>query len=628
MTGKQIRQAYLDFMKEKGHAILPSSPIVPDNDPTTLFTGSGMQPMVPYLLGEKHPLGTRIADSQKCFRAEDIEEVGNNRHTTFFEMLGNWSLGDYYKDDQLTWIFEFLTNIVGLDSNNLYVTVHAGDKTAGIPQDDEAVKIWQRLFKNKNIEAKAVMIGSEQHGYESGMQDGRIFYYESNKNWWSRAGVPEAMPVGEPGGPDSEIFYLFDQISHNPSYGKHCHPNCDCGRFMEIGNSVFMAYIKNKDGSFAELPNKNIDFGGGLVRIAAASNNDPDVFKTDLLWPIIEEICEYSGKPYEGDNQSSMRVIADHVRAATHMIIDGVTPGNKQQGYYLRRLLRRSAVKFHQISGSLTSTSALSDFAQAALSIYDGVHDIDQGQLQISVSQVISQEMNKFATSLDKGLKQFEKTPQNNINGQFAFNLFQTYGFPFEVTQELAHQKGVKINKSDFDQSMKQHQEQSRSASAGMFKGGLADQSDQVVKYHTATHLLHQSLRQILGDSVEQLGSNITGQRLRFDFKHSAKLTDKQISQVQELVNQIVNQNLPVHKTIEEKESALKSGALAFFRETYPDKVSVYTIGNDPDKDWFSKELCGGPHVSNTGEIGPIEIYKQKSIGAGTIRIYARQIPN
>ncbi|MEX2340953.1 MAG: alanine--tRNA ligase-related protein, partial [Candidatus Paceibacterota bacterium] len=343
MSGNEIREKYLRFMEDKGHAIVPSAALVPENDPTTLFTGSGMQPLIPYLMGEKHPKGTRLTDSQKCFRANDIEEVGDNRHTTFFEMLGNWSLGDYFKQDQLRWFFTFLVDEVGLDPAKIYVTVFAGDESLGIPRDDESVAIWQELFRERGIEAKAVHIGSEEDGYEVGMQGGRIFYYDAAKNWWSRSGKPENMPSGEIGGPDSEVFYDFgpEYATHPDFKDKEPHPNSDSGQFLEIGNSVFIEYVKKEDGSFAKLPQSNVDFGGGLERIAAARNNEPDVFKVDLLWNVAGEIESISGKKYE-DNLVAFRVITDHIRGAVFMIGDGVFPANDQQGYFVRRLLRRA----------------------------------------------------------------------------------------------------------------------------------------------------------------------------------------------------------------------------------------------------------------------------------------------
>jgi len=571
MTTDQIRKAYLDFFKSKNHAIIPPAPLVLQNDPTTLFNGSGMQQMVPYLKGETHPMGTRITDSQPCFRAEDIEEVGDNRHTTFFEMLGNWSLGDYFKKDQLTWIWEFLTEKLNLDKEKLYVTISAGG--FGIPKDKESEKIYLEL----------------------GLPKEKIIAYPiEQENWWSRAGAPDKMPVGEIGGPDSEIFYKFTDIKHNPKFGKDCHPNCDCGRFLEIGNSVFMQYIKVKDKSLKPLPSNNVDFGGGLERLAAAVQNTTDIFQIDVFKPVIKTIEKVTGKKYEADNKSSMRIIADHLRAAKAMLNEGLEPSNKQQGYVLRRLIRRSAVKFRQLTGELKPES----FNQI----------INQPKL--------IKEISKFQKSLNKGLNLIDKTNPKKINAQFTFNLFQTYGFPIEITQEILSEKGIKINKKELKTHIQKHSQLSKTASAGMFKGGLENKSEEVTKLHTATHLLNQSLRQILGDHVHQEGSNITAERLRFDFTHDKTLTDDEIKQVETLINQQIKKDLKVKKSIEDKDKALKSGALAFFKETYPEKVSVYSIGN------FSKELCAGPHVTSTGEIGNVTINKQSSIGAGKRRIY------
>ena len=626
MDLSDIRTKYLYFMEGKGHASIPSAPIIPQDDPTTLFTGSGMQPMLSYLLGTPHPQGDNIVDSQKCFRSEDIEEVGDNRHTTFFEMLGNWSLGSYWKEEQLTWFYTFLTDIVGLDPKHLYVSVFSGETSLKIPQDEASVAIWQKLFASDNIKASVVRLETPEQGSELGMQGGRIFYYNAKKNWWSRAGSPEAMPPGEPGGPDSEVFFEFEHIDHDPAFGQHCHPNCDCGRFLEIGNSVFMEYLKKSDGSFAALPQKNVDFGGGLERIAAAANNDPDVFKIDVFASIIKTIEHYTGCSYEDKKtQAAFRVIADHIRAATFMISDGLIPGNKAQGYFLRRLIRRAAVKSRQLKAGLSPIPLFQEIAESVLTYYEG-HYFDRSELSLLKNQILEKELSQFAKTLDKGLKEFEKVPPEKIDGQFAFDLFQTYGFPFEITQELAKQKGIEINETHYQIASGKHKEQSRTASAGMFKGGLGEANEITVKFHTATHLLHQALRLTLGESVQQMGSNITSERLRFDFAYSSKVSPEDLQQIESLVNQKINENLPVHHTTQDKKAALESGALAFFKDKYADKVSVYTIGNNPENDWFSKELCGGPHVASTGEIGPVRIIKEKAVGDGVRRIYMARL--
>lgn len=620
MTPNQLRQAYLDFFKDQKHVIVPSSPLVPENDPTTLFTGSGMQPMMPYLLGEPHPLGTRLVDSQKCFRSQDIEEVGDNRHTTFFEMLGNWSLGDYFKTEQLRWFFTFLTDKVGLEPEKLFVTVFRGQPDLKIPRDDEAVEIWQTLFKQKGIEAKAVDMAERD-----GMQDGRIFFYDEKKNWWSRSGVPEKMPLGEPGGPDSEVFYDFGaglQLHETSTFkDEPCHVNCDCGRFLEIGNNVFMTY-KRTEAGFEPLKQKNIDFGGGFERIIAAANRDPDVFKTELFQPIIEEIQASSGAKYtDATQRPAIRVIADHLRAATFLIADGVLPSNKLQGYVLRRLLRRAALKMNQLGGGLTPTQSFVKIAHQVIKSYQDYGQYFTDQHPDLVAEVITKELTQFGKSLDKGLKLVEKTPE--IDGKVAFDLYQSFGFPLEITLELAQQRGQEVDQAVFTAAFEDHKNRSRSASAGSFKGGLADHSEQTTRYHTATHLIHAALRKIVGTHVQQKGSNITVERLRFDFSQPQPLTSDQIKAVENQVNDWIKADLPVTKAILEKQTALKSGAIAFFIEKYPDQVSVYTIGKDPDTDWISKEFCGGPHVTHTGEIGQIKLVKEQAVSGGVRRLYA-----
>lgn len=615
MEADEIRSKYIKFFVDRDHKEIPPAPIVPADDPTTLFTSSGMQQLVPFLKGELHPMGKCLVDSQPCFRAEDIEEIGDNRHTTFFEMLGNWSLGDYFKKQQLPWFFEFLTEVVGLNPNRLYATVFEGG--AQLKRDEESIKSWQEIFKTKE---------PAQTGEKGFNPKIKVYTYSPEHNWWSRSGTPDKMPLGEIGGPDSEVFYDFGadiQIhEESPYQDSPCHLNCKCGRFLEIGNSVFIQYEKQKDGSFKPLSNKNVDFGGGLERIAAASQNKSDIFQSDLFLSVIKKIEHASGKKYQGEFKTAMRVIADHLRATTFMISQGIKPSNKAQGYILRRLLRRAAVKMHQLMGGLAPIPGFQTICHEVIRTYEGIY-FDFGTAKKVVDELIGQEMNKFAETLDRGLKKIEKLPKEKIDAKFSFDLFQTYGFPFEITQELLAQKGKTIEKTAFDREFKKHQELSRKASAGMFKGGLADQSEATVKLHTATHLLHQALREILGDHVRQEGSQITAERLRFDFSHTKALTDEEIKKIENLINQKIRKNLPVHKSIENKDEALKSGTLAFFKETYPDQVSVYTIGKDPERDWFSKELCAGPHVKSTAEIGAIKISKQQSVGTGLHRIYA-----
>ena len=607
MTTNEIREKYLDFMQRRGHVLLPSASLVPEGDASTLFTSSGMQPMMPYLLGEKHPLGTRLADSQKCFRSQDIEEVGDNRHTTFFEMLGNWSLGDYFKKEQLKFFFEFLTDPnkgLGLDPHRLSVSVFEGDDQ--VPKDTESIRLWQDLF------AKVGMIIKEGD---------HLFAYPASKNWWSRAGEPAKMPTGEPGGPDSEVFYDFgaDLKIHESSAYKSdvCHPNCDCGRFLEIGNNVFMQYLKNSDGSLSELPQKNIDFGGGLVRLAAATENDPDIFNTSIYAPIIKAIEKLSGQSYQiATNRPSMRIIADHLTAASFLIKDGVFPSNKAQGYVLRRLLRRAAVKLHFLMGGQEGVTQLATITASIIEIYKNIYFTKDDTLYIQGA--IAAEIGKFEKSLDKGIKELEK--KTDVSGKDAFDLYQNYGFPLEITTEILSQIGKSVDTEQFQDEFEKHKEQSRNASIGMFKGGLADHSATVTAYHTATHLLHAALRQILGTHISQKGSNITAERLRFDFSHTEKITDDQLLAIQDLINQKISEKLLVTRTELPKEKAITEGALAFFGQKYPDLVSVFTIGEG--ENIFSKELCGGPHVASLAELAKIKVVKQESLGAGVRRLY------
>ena len=640
MKLNKVRQKYFDFFEKRGHVVVPSAPLVPENDPTTLFTGSGMQPLLPYLLGEKHPKGTRIADSQKSFRAEDIEEVGDNRHTTFFEMLGNWSLGDYFKEDQLEWFFEFLTDEIALDPRKLYVTVFIGDIKNNIPKDTKSVDIWKKLFAEKGIEAQDVEIGGEEDGYKRGMREGeRIFYYDVKKNWWSRAGVPENMPAGEPGGPDSEVFYDFG-TAHDSKWGEHCHPNCDCGRFMEIGNSVFMQYIKNKDGSFSELPQKNVDFGGGLERITAASNDDADVFNIDVFWNIIGKIEEIVGKKY-AENKFAFRVIADHIRGAVFIIGDGVMPSNTEQGYFVRRLLRR-AVRYADMIG--VPPGALAHLAEHVIATYkEHYHLLETMQEKIVTS--ISSEEERFRSTLEKGLKQFNKIAlraqvnigasfmeggesepvemQKYITGENAFELFTTYGFPIELTEEIARERNIEVDKKEFDVLMEEHKTLSREGAKQKFKGGLADHSEKVVQYHTATHLLLAGLRKELGENVHQAGSNITNERMRFDFTYPQKVSKEILERVENYVNHAIASKATVTVSVMKKEDAKEDPQIeGSFWEKYPDEVNVYSVVGE-DGTYFSRELCGGPHVKTTEGMGVFKIIKEEASSAGVRRIKA-----
>ncbi len=626
MSSSEILKKYLSFFIERGHKQVSNAPLVLQNDPTTLFTSSGMQALIPYLLGETHPQGKRLINIQNCIRSQDIEEVGDNRHTTFFRMIGNWSLGDYFKKEQLTWFFEYLTNSekgLGLNPANLYVTVFNGKKENHIPKDTESAKIWQELFKNKGIEAKGVVLKNETIGGEKGMQGGRIFYYDASKNWWSRSGTPENMPEGEPGGPDSEVFYDFG-IPHDKSFGENCHPNCDCGRFMEIGNSVFMEYQKQKKERFRELPQKNVDFGGGLERLAAAVNHNPDVFMTDLYQPIIKQIEEITNTSYNQESaQRSLRIIADHIKASTFLIIDGVLPTNKEQGYVLRRLLRRAAVKLYQISGE-DKLYSLSKIAESVIKTEARINPaINSQHNRKLINSIINDEIIKFAKALKKGITIVEKNIENL--DEIAFDIYQSHGFPFEIIQELANEHGISVDPKIFYSKLKKHQDSSRTASAGKFRGGLADHQDKTIMGHTATHLLHQALREILGKHVHQTGSNITEKRLRFDFNHSKHLTDKQLKVIESTVQQKIEENLPVHFEFIPTKEAHEMGAIGLFMDNYGEKSKIYFIGDTSKsyQDAYSIEFCGGPHVEFTGKIKSFKIIKQENLGKNQKRIYA-----
>lgn len=626
MDSGEILKRYISFFTSLGHKRIANAPLILQNDPTTLFTSSGMQALIPFLLGEEHPDGKRLVNAQNCIRSQDIEEVGDNRHTTFFRMMGNWSLGDYFKKEQLSWFFQFLTDKekgLGLDPQKLYVTVFIGDKTKNIPQDTESAAIWKELFKEKGIEAKEVELSTEEQGANLGMQNGRIFYYEASKNWWSRAGAPEKMPTGEPGGPDSEVFYDFD-TPHDKAYGENCHPNCDCGRFMEIGNSVFMQYQKQDDETFKELPQKNVDFGGGFERLAAAVNHNPDVFTTDLYQNIINKIEEITKNSYTDKNvRKSMRVIADHLKAATFLIVDGVTPSNKEQGYVLRRLLRRAAVKLYKNAGE----NQLSSLSEIALEVLKTEEKIDEkmsyDKNAKNVSSVIQDEIERFAKTLKKGLAVVEKNIHNL--DEIAFDMYQSHGFPFEIIQELAAEHGKIVDSDKFQAQLKKHQDSSRTASAGKFRGGLADHSERTIMGHTATHLLHQALRDVLGDHVHQTGSNITTERVRFDFNYGERLTDEQIKKVEEIVQAKILENLPAHYELIPTEEAHNMGAIGLFMDTYGEKSKIYFIGNTERSytDAYSIEFCGGPHVEFTGTLKSFKIIKQENLGKNQKRLYA-----
>jgi alanyl-tRNA synthetase len=629
MNAQQIRQGYLDFFKARGHEIIPRALLVPQNDPTTLFTGSGMQPLIPYLLGEPHPKGSRLTDSQTCLRAQDIEEVGDNRHTTFFEMLGNWSLGDYFKKEQLPWFFEFLTDVVGLDPSKLYVTTFIGDEKNDIPRDTEAAAIWKDLFKTKGIDALEAEIGSEEDGYRRGVKPGeRIFYYDASKNWWCRAGKIDQMPPGEPGGPDSEVFYEFDFVEHDKKWGEHCHPNCDCGRFMEIGNSVFMEYVKNETG-FEKLPKQNVDFGGGLERIAAAAIDSTDMFKISVIWPIVEALEKLSGKNYESHTES-MRVIADHLRAATFLAVDGVKPSNKEQGYVMRRLVRR-AIRFAFDLG------VEQNFLENIVPVIADIYHEDFPEVAAKRQEVIEtlvREEKAFRQTLRKGIREFGKLTENGLTGTEIFTLYDTYGFPVELSVEEAFKQNIKLTENwreEFDVKMKEQRERSQTAAKGTFKGGLGGQTLQHKKYHTATHLMYQALRDVLGDHVIQRGSNITEERLRFDFSHPEKVTREQLDQVEGIVNREIAKDLQVSwKEYPTEEATGSLGALGQFGDRYGDTVKVYSMKDSKspaDERPFSFEICGGPHVDHTLQLSEdgkrFKITKEEASSAGVRRIKA-----
>lgn len=623
MTLNDIRSAYLNFFKARGHVIVPSSSLVPQNDPTTLFTGSGMQPMIPYLLGKDHPEGTRITDSQKAFRSDDIEEVGDNRHTTLFEMLGNWSLGDYFKQEQLPWVFEFLTGTIGLDPKRLYVTAFLGDEKNNLPRDTESVDLWKKLFGEKDITAETAVMGSEADGYARGMKEGeRIFYYEAKKNWWSRAGVPEKMPAGEPGGPDSEIFYEFTDVVHDQKFGTHCHPNCDCGHFLEIGNSVFMQYIKQPDGTFELLPKQNVDFGGGLERITMAATNSPDIIAV-CHRPILDCLEQLSNKKY-GENKEevrSFRIVADHMKAAVFLIADGVFPAKSDQGYFVRRLIRRSVQHADRLG--IKQNAFASIVEPVALMYKDAYPEIYKNV--IAIEKVITEEEGQFRKTLSAGLHELEKhvgRSTSNIDSETVFMLYTTYGFPVELTEEIAKERGITIDITVVKTKMTEHQALSRAGAAQKFAGGLADHSEQTVRYHTAHHILLKALQMVLGADVHQRGSNITSERLRIDFSFPRKMTPEEIAQVEQIVNEKIAEHCEVIRTDMKKENAEKLCAEREFGATYPDTVSVYSVG--PLDNAFSIEFCGGPHVNNTRELtGTFKIIKEEATSAGVRRIKA-----
>ena len=581
MKAIEIRNKYLNFFKEHGHTIIPSAPLIPENDPSVLFTTAGMQPLVPYLLGEKHPSGTRLTDYQKCVRTNDIEEVGDNRHLTYFEMLGNWSLGDYFKEESIQMSFDFLTKELQIPVEKLSVTVFAGDEDC--PRDTVAAECWKK----------------------AGILDGHIYYYGKDDNWWI---------AGEEGpcGPDTEMFY----DTGKPACGPDCQPSCDCGKYVEIWNNVFMEYFKDKDGNYSKLSQRNVDTGLGLERMTMLLQGKETPFDTELFKPVMDKLLELQ----KIDNIESRRIIAEHLRSSMMIISDGGRPSNVDRGYILRRLIRRMVRHMNKLQINLDEISTLIDINVENLKeMYPELEKNAE-----TIKNVIIEEKDKFVKTLAHGEKEFEKemnrakqSGKYKIEGNVVFKLYDTYGFPPEVTSELAKENGMTVDMKEFDELFKAHQEKSRLGSEQKFKGGLAEQNDTTIAYHTATHLLNAALKVVLGPETHQRGSNITTERMRFDFNCDHKLTDEEKQKTEDLVNEWIKEALPV--TVEEmsKEEAVKSGAECMFIEKYPDIVTVYSIGN------VSKELCGGPHVKNTSEIGKFKIKKEEASSAGVRRIKA-----
>ena len=638
MNANEIRQKFLDFQVKHGHKVIQPAPLVLEGDPTTLFTGSGMQPLLPYLLGAPHKDGVRLTDSQPSLRLQDIEDVGDPRHTTVFEMLGNWSLGDYFKREQIHNFFEFLTKEVGLDPHKIYVTCFIGNEKYGIPKDTEAAEIWQEVFKEAGIDAKIAEIGSAENGDKRGINDGEhIFFYDDHENWWSRGGGIESTPLGDPCGPDSEVFYDFGEDKQDvEKYGKS-HPASDGARFMEIGNQVFMQYRRNEDGTFSELEKKNGDFGGGLERMTAASINSFDVFKISLMKPIIDKIEEISGKSYD-TNTDEMRVIADHIRGAYLLAAQGLTPSNKTQGYAMRRLIRRAILRALDLG---ISTNFLSEIIPLVAENYVELPDSILTHRDQALDVLLKEER-AFRTTLSKGLKELNKMARSNANSEASksatescasgflsgydlFKLQDTYGFPLEISTEECYRQNINLSENyqaEFDEALKEQRERSKTASKGMFKGGLEDHGEQTVKYHTATHLLLAALQKHIDPSIVQKGSNITADRVRFDFNCDHKLTPEELQTVESQVNDWIKADLAVVYGEYDKNYARNTlQAHGEFWDKYPDTLKVYTIG-DFDAP-VSREVCGGPHVEHTGVLGTFKIVKEESSSAGVRRIKA-----
>ena len=616
MTPDQIRVSYSEFMTKRGAREIPSASLVPENDPSTLFTGSGMQPMVPYLLGETHPSGTDLINIQKCCRTGDIEEVGDNSHLTFFEMIGRWDLRANpatFKKNQIEWIFEWQVDVLGINPENLYVTVFKGDPEVGIGRDEESIGIWEELFKKRNIDPKIEDDG-ERYGLSRG---GRIFLYDAAENWWSRAGKPENMPVGELGGPDSEMFFDFE-----PDGNLMDHPASDTGRFLEIGNNVFMSHQKTSERSFVPLEKPNIDYGGGLERICAAVNSDRDVYNTPFFDAPKRVLSDLSGKNYE-EYLSPFRIILDHCRAATFLVSDGVHPGNQDASYITRRLIRRA---MRAAMGLGIKEPFMNKIITAFLDDSKSYKKL-QSQRKLILDSIL-QEETKFQKLLISGereiLKHIER--QKSVSGIDAFNFYQTYGFPKELTEEILKERNMQIDDIEgFESSFNEHSKKSATAAAGKFKGGLADASEKTTAFHTAAHLMLAGLREILGDHVHQKGSNITAERIRFDFNHDTKMTDEQKRFVEDYVNNGILARAEVTVFEMKKDEAYSEGVEGSFWEKYPDIVKVYLMKDQVGKVW-SKELCGGPHVKNCSFLsryGTFKINKEQSSSAGVRRVKA-----
>lgn len=617
LSSIEIRQKFLEFFKRRGHGILPSYSLVPENDPSVLFTTAGMQPLVPYLLGEKHPLGKRLANVQKCIRLTDIDEVGDFTHCTFFEMLGNWSLGDYFKKESIEWSMDFLTSGeygLGIDPRCLYVSVFSGD--ADSPRDEDSIKVWKKVFAKFGIDAK--VYGQENlDANTSDLQPTyKIFLLGKEDNWWPAGGKHPG-----PQGPDTEIFYYWG--SNLPDLKKE-RPGFNDDNFMEIWNNVFMEY-QRVDGNYKKLDQQNVDTGMGLERICAVMEDHPDIYLTDLFKPLIKILEQSSNVDYNKDPETTkaMRIVADHIRTAVFIMGDKsqVTPSNLGKGYVLRRLIRR-ALRYKKLLGiSKEENNVFEQLARTIVENYANIYPELGSNFNFILEELKKEEV-KFLATLERGLREWEKiSAKKVVSGEDAFKLFSTFGFPFELTQELAQEKGLSIDKEAFDKAFKKHQKVSRDGSEDRFRGGLVNIDHETTKLHTTTHLLQAALRAILGGEVAQKGSNINPERLRFDFTHSEKMTEEEIKKVENMVNSAIESKLPIEFTEMPYKEAIQSGALGFFESRYGEKVKVYTIGN-PEQP-FSKEICGGPHVKNTSELGKFKIVKEEAVSAGVRRIKA-----